>query len=41
MAKRILVPLDQSPPAEAVLPLVGEVARGGGATVRLLHVAPI
>ena len=25
MAKRILVPLDQSPLAEAVLPLVGEV----------------
>ena len=41
MAKRILVPLDQSSLAEAVLPLVGEVARGSGATVRLLHVAPI
>ncbi len=41
MAKRILVPLDQSPHAEAVLPLVGEVARGSGATVRLLHVASI
>src|SRR5438477_641056 len=41
MAKRILVPLDQSPLAEAVLPLVGEVARGSGATVRLLRVAPI
>jgi nucleotide-binding universal stress UspA family protein len=41
MAKRILVPLDQSQLAEAVLPLVGEGARGGGGTVRLLHVAPV
>lgn len=40
MAKRILVPLDQTADAEAVLPLVVDVARGGGATVRLLHVAP-
>jgi nucleotide-binding universal stress UspA family protein len=41
MAKRILVPLDQSPTAEAVIPLVADAARGGGATVRLLHVAPV
>lgn len=41
MAKRILVPLDQTPHAEAVLPLVVDIARGGGATVRLLHVAPV
>ncbi len=41
MAKRILVPLDQSPTAEAVLPLVADAARGGGATVRLLHVFPV
>jgi nucleotide-binding universal stress UspA family protein len=40
MAKRILVPLDLTPEAEAVLPLVADAARGGGATVRLLHVAP-
>ncbi|MBI2215786.1 MAG: universal stress protein [Candidatus Rokubacteria bacterium] len=40
MAKRILVPLDLTPEAEAVLPLVVDAARGGGATVRLLHVAP-
>jgi nucleotide-binding universal stress UspA family protein len=41
MAKRILVPLDQTGDAEAVLPLVADAARGGGAEVRLLHVAPI
>jgi nucleotide-binding universal stress UspA family protein len=41
MAKRILVPLDQSPTAEAIVPLVADAARGAGATVRLLHVAPV
>jgi nucleotide-binding universal stress UspA family protein len=41
MAKRILVPLDQSPVAEAVVPLVADVARGAQATVRLMHVAPV
>jgi nucleotide-binding universal stress UspA family protein len=41
MAKRILVPLDQSQVAESMLPVVADAARGGGATVRLLHVAPI
>jgi nucleotide-binding universal stress UspA family protein len=41
MAKRILVPLDESPAAEAVLPLVADTARGAGATVRLLHVSPV
>lgn len=41
MAKRILVPLDQTGAAEAVLPLVADAARGGGGEVRLLHVAPI
>jgi nucleotide-binding universal stress UspA family protein len=40
MAKRILVPLDQTVEAESVLPLVGDMARGGSATLRLLHVAP-
>jgi nucleotide-binding universal stress UspA family protein len=39
MAKRILVPLDQSVTAEMVVPLVADAARGGGGTVRLLHVA--
>jgi nucleotide-binding universal stress UspA family protein len=41
MAKRILVPLDRSDTAESVLPLVGDIARSSGATVRLLHVSPI
>ena len=41
MTKRILVPLDQSPLAESVLSLVADVARGAGATVRLLHVTPV
>jgi nucleotide-binding universal stress UspA family protein len=40
MAKRILVPLDQTLEAESVLPLVGDMARGGSGTIRLLHVAP-
>lgn len=40
MAKRILVPLDQSAEAEAVVDLVADMARSSGATVRLLHVAP-
>jgi nucleotide-binding universal stress UspA family protein len=41
MAKRILLPLDTHERTEAVLPLVAAMARGGGATVRLLHVAPL
>jgi nucleotide-binding universal stress UspA family protein len=41
MAKRILLPLDRIEDAELALSLVGEAARAGGATVRLLHVAPI
>ncbi len=41
MIKRILVPLDQSLLAESAIPLVTDIARGGGATVRLLHVAPV
>ena len=40
MAKRILVPLDSTEQAEAVLPLVADLARAGGGTVRLLHVTP-
>ncbi len=39
MAKRILVPLDASPLAESIVPVVADAARGAGATVRLLHVA--
>jgi nucleotide-binding universal stress UspA family protein len=41
MIQRILVPLDQSTLAEAVLPLVADAARGGKGVVRLLHVAPL
>lgn len=41
MAKRILVPLDQSSVAEGVLPLVADMVRGSQATVRLMHVAPV
>src|SRR5687767_14714775 len=40
MAKRILVPLSTSEHADAVLPLVADLARAAGATVRLLHVTP-
>jgi nucleotide-binding universal stress UspA family protein len=39
MAKRILVAVDHTPPAE-LLDLINDAARGGGATVRLVHVAP-
>ena len=41
MAKRILVPLDMTDEAERVVPLIADTARGAGATVRLLHVAPV
>ena len=41
MAKRILVPLDALERSEAVLPLVADLARGAGSTVRLLHVADL
>jgi len=40
MAKRILVPLDETVGAESAVDLVADMARGGSATVRLLHVAP-
>jgi nucleotide-binding universal stress UspA family protein len=39
--KRILVPLDLSTEPEAVIRVVGDAARGAGATVRLLHVSPV
>jgi nucleotide-binding universal stress UspA family protein len=41
MAKRILVPLDQTQKCEAVLPFVADLARGAGSTIRLLHVKPV
>ena len=36
--KRIVVPLDASPVAESVLPVVADLARAGGASIRLLRV---
>jgi nucleotide-binding universal stress UspA family protein len=41
MVKRILLPLDQSPEAECLVPFVAQAAFGGQATVRLLHVARV
>ena len=41
MAKRILVPIDHVPPIAELLDLVHDAARGGGAVVRLIHVAPL
>jgi nucleotide-binding universal stress UspA family protein len=41
MTKRILVPLDGSRSAEAVLPIVAATARDSGGTVRLLRVEPV
>jgi len=41
MAKRILVPVERSDAAQSVLPLVADMARSNGATVRLLHVAAL
>ena len=39
MAKRILVPLSPNEPDQAAVAAVADLARGAGATVRLLHVA--
>jgi nucleotide-binding universal stress UspA family protein len=41
MAKRILVPLDEAVHAESMVEAVGALARTTGATVRVLHVAPV
>ena len=41
MAKRILVPLSMHAPADSFVSAVGDLARGAGATVRLVHVAPV
>ena len=40
MAKRILVSLDGTAESKHVLPIVEDLARGAGATVRFLHVTP-
>jgi len=39
--KRIVVPLDASPVAESVLPVVADLARAGGGSIRLLRVEPV
>jgi nucleotide-binding universal stress UspA family protein len=41
MAKRILMPLDEAVHAETMVKTIGMLARDAGATVRLLHVAPL
>lgn len=41
MTKRILVPLDRTATSETVLPLITDLARSAGSTVRLLHVKPV
>ena len=41
MVKRILLPVDRSPRADAVAALVADTALGAHAKVRLLHVAPV
>lgn len=41
MLKRILVPLDGGESSEAIVPVVAALGAGGGAVVRLLHVAPV
>jgi nucleotide-binding universal stress UspA family protein len=39
--KRILVPLDLTTEPDAIARVVADAARGAGATVRLLYVAPV
>jgi nucleotide-binding universal stress UspA family protein len=41
MPKRILVPLDETVQADEMVGAVGALAGSAGATVRLLHVAPV
>lgn len=41
MMKRILLPLAQADAVPSAIGLVADTARGSGATVRLLHVAPL
>jgi nucleotide-binding universal stress UspA family protein len=41
MAKRILVPLHEAVDADNMVKTIGTLARDAGATVRLLHVAPL
>jgi nucleotide-binding universal stress UspA family protein len=39
MAKRILISISHTPPADSFVAAMRDLARGAGATVRLLHVA--
>ncbi len=41
MTKKILVPVGRHDDAEPLLAMVADLARGAGATVRLLHVMPV
>ncbi|MGH7332511.1 MAG: universal stress protein [Candidatus Rokuibacteriota bacterium] len=41
MAKRILVPLDNTESSEEIIPVVAALAVGAGSSVRLLRVAPV
>jgi len=41
MPKRILTPIDGRVESEAIVPVVGALARGAGSTVRLLRVFPV
>jgi nucleotide-binding universal stress UspA family protein len=41
MAKRILVPLHEAVDADNMVKIIGMLARDAGASVRLLHVAPL
>jgi nucleotide-binding universal stress UspA family protein len=41
MAKRILAPIDARERSEAIVPVVGALARDAGSTVRLLRVFPV
>jgi nucleotide-binding universal stress UspA family protein len=41
MAKRILVPLDNTESSEEIIPVVAALASGAGSSVRLLRVEPV
>jgi len=41
MAKRILTPINGRGPSETIVPVVAALARGAGATIRLLRVFPV
>jgi nucleotide-binding universal stress UspA family protein len=41
MLKKILAPIDGRVESEAIVPVVGALARGAGSTVRLLKVFPV